>query len=548
MKVRIGTRGSDLALWQARHVKAALESAGCEVSIHVLKTRGDLIDDVPLQNVEGKAFFTAEIEQALYGGQVDLAVHSHKDLPVESPAGLCIAAGPPRAASQERLLLNPASKDPVAAFVPLAVGSRVGTSSPRRRAQLEALRPDLVVLDLRGNVPTRVGRLREGRYDAIMLAAAGLDRLQLDCSGLESVDLSPEHFVPAPAQGALALQIRVADKELAQLLARVFQHEPSAQAIHAERSLLALAGGGCNLALGASLSQVEGEWLASVFRGPDATDLARQPRWARERDRDPMRAAERALARAAADQPTLDGPLAGLRVEIVGSERCNSRLGTRLGELGASVQHRAAIRCVPLESDLAARAAELRAGDAVALTSAQAADALAGITLPEGVQLVAVGPATAEALRSVGQRVDLVGSSGARALGQRIELAAAASLLFPCAEDALDELQAGLGARAGQCTRIPVYRTEALGRVELDPEAQLRVYLSPSAVLAAASAEKLSTSPGCRHAALGPATALCLRESGIEAFCPPNVPPLADPVEALLAHLAASHTCISPTT
>ena len=177
MKIRIGTRGSKLALWQAHYVRDRLQAAGAEVEIEVLVTRGDRIDDVPLQNVAGKGFFTKEIEDALLDGRVDVAVHSHKDLPVESPPGLAIAAVPERADPAERMLIAPAAHDPDAALLPLLQGVRIGTSSPRRQAQIAALRPDLEILQLRGNVPTRVKRLREGRYDAIVLAAAGLDRL-----------------------------------------------------------------------------------------------------------------------------------------------------------------------------------------------------------------------------------------------------------------------------------------------------------------------------------------------------------------------------------
>lgn len=203
MKLRIGTRGSRLALWQAEHVAAALR-AEAEVEIVVLETRGDRIQGVPLSRVEGQAFFTAEIERALLEERVDLAVHSHKDLATESPPGLVIAAIPRRGPTAERLLILPEAGDPDALFLPLKRGARVGTSAPRRRAQLLALRPDLEVVDLRGNVPTRVDKLRARAFDATVLAAAGLERLGLDLSGLVDVPLSPTLFVPAPAQGALA--------------------------------------------------------------------------------------------------------------------------------------------------------------------------------------------------------------------------------------------------------------------------------------------------------------------------------------------------------
>ena len=169
MKIRIGTRGSDLALWQANYVKACLEP-GAEVEIIVIETRGDAIDDVPLQSVEGKAFFTAEIEKALLDGDIDLAVHSHKDLATSSPGGLVIGAVPERGPVEEVLLIRSESHDLGAPMIPLKAEARVGTSAPRRRAQLLTLRPDLNVADLRGNVPTRVRRCQSGTYDAVILA------------------------------------------------------------------------------------------------------------------------------------------------------------------------------------------------------------------------------------------------------------------------------------------------------------------------------------------------------------------------------------------
>jgi hydroxymethylbilane synthase len=264
VRVRIGTRGSDLALWQARHVTALLAECGVSAEIVVLKTRGDLIDDVPLQQLEGKAFFTAEIERALLKNEVDLAVHSHKDLPTEDTPGLVIAAVPARGPQGERLLVSRGAHDPDAPFLPLSRGARVGTSAPRRNEQLRTLRPDLEVLDLRGNVPTRVKRLQEGRYDAIVLACAGLERLKLDIGDLAAFDLPEDLVTPAPAQGALALQVRAGDTALLRLCRERLHHDATAQAIAAERSLLVTSGGGCSLPLAAAVRAATGVETASV--------------------------------------------------------------------------------------------------------------------------------------------------------------------------------------------------------------------------------------------------------------------------------------------
>ena len=245
---RIGTRGSDLARWQAHYVRDLIESRGGTCDIQILSTQGDREQVQAFEKLEGKGFFTKEIEQALLDGSVDLAVHSHKDLETRQPPGLAIAAVPPRAAAQDVLLIRK-SASANRPWLPLAKGAKVGTSSVRRRDQLLLLRPDLDIQALRGNVPTRVDRLRQGLYDAIVLAAAGLDRLELDLQDLVRLDLDPRHFVPAPAQGALALQMREDDPKLDWL--RSLSHGPTANAIAGERAILRELEGGCQLPFGA---------------------------------------------------------------------------------------------------------------------------------------------------------------------------------------------------------------------------------------------------------------------------------------------------------
>ena len=246
--IRIGTRGSDLALWQAHHVRDLLQARGATVEIVVLKTRGDQIQNVSFDKMEGKGFFTKEIEQALLDGDVDLAVHSHKDLETAPPDGLVIAAVPPRGPVEDVVLVRPESVDLTAPFH-VKRGGVVGTSSMRRKNQLELGQPDLSIEALRGNVPTRVQKLRDGKYDAIMLAHAGLLRLDLDLSGLHVHVLNPWSFVPAPAQGALALQMRERDPLLP--FVQALTDPDTARAIGLERSLLRELEGGCQLPFGA---------------------------------------------------------------------------------------------------------------------------------------------------------------------------------------------------------------------------------------------------------------------------------------------------------
>jgi hydroxymethylbilane synthase len=255
--LRLGTRGSDLALWQARHVAGLLaDRLDVECTIEIVKTRGDRIQDVAFRKMEGKGFFTKELQDALVGGQVDLVVHSLKDLPTEEPEGLEIAAIPERAEAADlmlarRGLLARDHADPLG----LPAGAVLGTSSLRRASQALAWSPEIAVRALRGNVPTRIRKLRDGDYDAILLAAAGIRRLELEIDDLDWVELAPEVMLPAPGQGALAIEARTNDK-ITQPLAAL--HNPSvARCVGAERRLLELLGGGCHLPLGCLASEDE---------------------------------------------------------------------------------------------------------------------------------------------------------------------------------------------------------------------------------------------------------------------------------------------------
>lgn len=246
--IRIGSRGSDLALWQANHVKNQLEQLGHSVEINIIKTQGDAIQHLSFDKMEGKGFFTKEIEQALLEGKIDLAVHSHKDLETDNPEGLIIAAVSERENPSDLVLIR---KESTAENLDWSIKSNgvIGTSSARRKAMVRSTRPDLEIKDLRGNVPTRIQKLREASYDAIILAKAGVDRLQIDLSEFELVELDPTIYVPAPAQGVLGLQIRETDKELFEAL-QAMNHKDIEERIRVERTVLNLMDGGCQLPLG----------------------------------------------------------------------------------------------------------------------------------------------------------------------------------------------------------------------------------------------------------------------------------------------------------
>jgi hydroxymethylbilane synthase len=256
-KIIIGSRGSDLALWQAHHVEGRLQALGHEVEIKIIKTQGDKIQHLSFDKLEGKGFFTKELEEELLNGSIDLAVHSHKDLPTEHPEGLIIAAVSEREDPSDLLLIDRESTD-TSNPLQLAENCIVGTSSARRKSQLLHQRPDLRVRDLRGNVPTRINKLRNGEYDAIMLAAAGVERLQLNLDEFHVVKLNPTEFIPAPAQGVLGLQIRSSDTDLGLLLAPL-HHQVVAKQIAVERRILNLFEGGCQMPLGAFCEEIDGK-------------------------------------------------------------------------------------------------------------------------------------------------------------------------------------------------------------------------------------------------------------------------------------------------
>ncbi len=259
--IKIGSRGSDLALWQANFVQSELEKLGHEVEIKIIKTKGDKIQHLSFDKIEGKGFFTKEIEEQLLSENVDLAVHSHKDLETTQPAGLHIAAVSHRANPADILLIRKDKTGPGA--FNLKENAIVGTSSARRKVQLKQARPDIELKDIRGNVPTRINKLRSGDFDAIILARAGLDRLKLDVSDLETFEMNIKEFIPAPAQGVLGLQVRESDKELTQILSEL-NDANVAQCIQIERSILKGCNGGCQLPLGAYAEKVGAEYQVWV--------------------------------------------------------------------------------------------------------------------------------------------------------------------------------------------------------------------------------------------------------------------------------------------
>ncbi|MBF0474949.1 MAG: hydroxymethylbilane synthase, partial [Deltaproteobacteria bacterium] len=280
--IKIGTRGSKLALVQANWVADQIRShhPGTEVDLVIIKTTGDKILDVPLAKVGGKGLFVKEIEDALQDRRVDLAVHSMKDVPTEIPAGLGIRVITEREDPRDVLITH---QDGGVQGLPLS--ARVGTSSLRRQAQIKTLRKDLIVLPLRGNLDTRVKKLIQGEYEAVILAAAGLNRLSPDLGGKKVSSLNLEDFIPAVGQGALGIEMRLDDigsYESASFL----NHPETAAAVTAERAFLITLEGGCQVPIGglarldngrvhlsAFIADPEGE---QIIRGTDAAPLGQE--------------------------------------------------------------------------------------------------------------------------------------------------------------------------------------------------------------------------------------------------------------------------------
>ena len=268
-KLKIGSRGSQLALWQANHVAALLREQGHTVEIEVIKTTGDKITNVALAKVGTKGMFTKEIEDALHEKHVDLAVHSLKDVPTELAEEFELAAIMKR-------------EDPRDAFISvkfssleeLPLGAKVGTSSLRRQCQLKAVRPDLEVFPLRGNVDTRLRKLESGEYDAIILAAAGVHRLGLDQHVRSRI--SADIMCPAVGQGALAIEIRRGDQQTKALLAFLNDADTHA-AIDCERALLGSMGGGCQVPIGAyAEKRADRLFLRAMVGRPDGSEILRE--------------------------------------------------------------------------------------------------------------------------------------------------------------------------------------------------------------------------------------------------------------------------------
>ncbi len=526
--LRIGTRGSDLALFQARQVQGWIqERLGRSAELVIIKTQGDKDRSRSVAALGSVGVFVKELERALQDGDVDLAVHSLKDLPTDQPEGLEVVAQPIRVDAHELLLAHPGAVDERAPLLPLIEGARVGTASERRRAQLLVARPDLEVVPIRGNVPRRVDMARQRELDAVVLAAAGVDRLGLDLSALARFDLPLDLLVPAPGQGALAIEARTGDAAAAEL-ARLDDASVRA-ATTAERALLHELGAGCLVPLGALATRdARGEVnLHAVLQvNPTASPRPRL-RQARVRAGDAEGAANLAL-RVLDPPPLRDAPqgpdLTGKRVLVAREPERAIELVEAIADAGGEARCRSAIRAVrlPAADGARERLAALPAEAWVLFASQAAVEVLADATSEGGLaaaigdrRVGAVGPATARALAACGVTVDVLaepatGAGLAAAVVVRAREPGVA--LLPAAQGGRPELQDTLAAAGWQAERMELYVSEPAPVPTADElDADALVLASPSGVAALLQGPLPAS---CRLVAIGPTTARAIEEAG----------------------------------
>lgn len=512
--IRFGSRGSDLALTQTRFVAEELKRlTGVDYSIEVIKTRGDKNLDDPLPEIGGKGLFTAELETALHEQRIDVAVHSLKDLPVEDPKGLTNGAIPTRETVNDVLVFDPEARDPEGGTLPLLGECVIGTSSPRRSSSVLALRSDLVIQDIRGNVESRAGKVSDGQYDATILAAAGLKRLGLETPALERAVLPIELFTPAPGQGALGIQCRADDQDTRAILATIHD-SVTADCVNAERRLLFLLGGGCSMPLGA-LVQPDSDhgykMLVSLF---SETQPSCGIRLVLTGDI-PMALADQAAAQL---RPFLNDPLAGEKIVLLRPGGAGGRLSSSLCLAGAEVESVAVSETIPVPlADDSLAPNEL---GIVAFTSARAVDRFFEETTVRGLDVTdtrffAVGSATALAVEDHGYTCRTpTNCGGGRELARCLldQIAADAIVLYPCAEDRHPEFESELLAGGRQVRPIAVYRTDVLTGVEI-PAADHLVFTSPSAVRA--YTQSSASHPNSTFLAFGQTTASAMQSAGL---------------------------------
>jgi len=503
----IGTRGSDLALWQANFVKDSLAAINVTAELKIIKTQGDRILNLSFDKLEGKGFFTKELEDELLAGTIDLAVHSHKDLPTENPPGLIIAAVSEREDPSELLLILKDCVD-VHKKLSLKLGAIVGTSSNRRKAQLLAYRPDLEIQELRGNVPTRIQKLRNESYDAIMLAKAGVARLGIDLSEFHVEELTPNELIPAPAQGALAIQIRENDQELFDVL-QALNHANVVEELAVERTVLKLFGGGCHLPLGCYCRKHDGLYQVFTSKADEGDSFPDRLFLQSETTKE---LAEKVVAKFNKDRKLP----ASVFISRDLSE--HSYFRKALEKHNITIEAHSLIRTVPVITKFDSYI--LKHVDWIFFSSKNAVDYFFQLDplFSKNVKFGVMGSGSEEMLRRKGYFTDYVGTGidTADVAKAFAALANGATVLFPGAEDSMRSIQQGLSADT-KIIDLPVYETVKEEDVEASG-ADVLVFTSPSNVDAYFAENLLD--PYQKVVAIGKSTGKKFDEMGVKYALP----------------------------
>jgi hydroxymethylbilane synthase len=490
----IATRGSELALWQANFIKGLIGELGHSCELKIIKTQGDVMSDLSPEKMEGKGFFTKEIEDALLRNEADIAVHSFKDLPTEPVPGLIIAAVSEREDPSELLLINKNSVDNKLKYS-VKIGANVGTSSARRKSQMLAFRPDLKLSDIRGNVPTRLRKLREGQFDAILIASAGVERLELDTSDLHVEKILPTEIIPAPAQGILAIQTREKDAELRTLLKKIDHPETRIISV-LERTVLNLFKGGCQTPVGVYAAYDDDKETFCV-RASRADAWNKSPVSVYAESDTPEGLPERIVRKIGSVSPT--------SVFVTRNGKKKSYLKNVLEGNGFTVEEHALIEFNPVSFH------NLPHFDWVFFSSKHAVKYFfSQRPVINSTRFGCIGRSTSEELRKFGQRAEFVGQSAdTKLIGKQFSaLAGSSKVLFPMAKGSMRSIQQQF-VKPDNVIDLVVYETVKKNSGPV-PESDIIVFTSPSNV--EAWFENYTFQKNKKAVAMGDATANALKK------------------------------------
>lgn len=503
MNIVIGTRGSDLALWQANYTKDLLEKHGCAVEIKIISTAGDRTQqwNTSFDKLEGKGFFTKELEEELLAGTIDLAVHSHKDLPTTNPEGLIVAGVSRREDPSELLLIRKEAVSDSKKFS-LKENAIVGTSSARRKSLLLSFRPDVELKDLRGNVPTRIKKLADKQYDAILLAAAGVERLGLNLDEFHCERLLPEEFIPAPAQGVLAWQVKETNYKLIDLFDKISDFDVFVK-INIERRVLNLFDGGCQLPLGVycdtEIDEEDRKKFKTWVSFSDSWNSMPKQLYFETYNTDGF--AERIVDH-------IKG-LKSKKVFITKNSNEKDFLTRSLNGINYSLTGKSLIEFKQIAIK------ELPITDWIFFGSKHAVRYFFNQKPNIGkVKIGCVGTATSQELRSFGFRADFIGqSTDTKLIGKQFaSIVGNSKVLFPIAKDSLLSIQNQF-TKKDNVINLPIYVT-LKHSFEISPEMDILIFTSPSNVEAFFEKNKLA--PNQKAVAMGDATKSMLVKKGVK--------------------------------